>query len=320
MAQKNKKGFTLVELIVVIVILAILGTIAFISMQGYSKSSRDSVRISDVSAMKTSLELFHVDAGKYPLPDDWAPVTFSGETLWYQGKFGDNVVTNVSRNMQEAPRDPLNDKLYTYSVQSNKNKIQILTLLEWEELAYVPLEEVQAAGSLQVTPRVDGNYEWIFVRSNLLILPLPSIMTAAEIGTGLTLDATTIDSMIVTWGDNVPDEWNYVSNTGGLDINLSPYYGEITADSDDNTKKAVMEAIQWAYTGTTLANEWVYEYVLTKTSTGDLVSLTDNLVLWDSAAVVAAATSSSTSSSTTSSGGGWNCVFDTSTFDNCTFQ
>ncbi|MFK7780612.1 MAG: prepilin-type N-terminal cleavage/methylation domain-containing protein, partial [Candidatus Gracilibacteria bacterium] len=50
----NKKAFTLVELIVVITILAILGTIAFISLQGYSKSSRDSVRISDVSNMKIS--------------------------------------------------------------------------------------------------------------------------------------------------------------------------------------------------------------------------------------------------------------------------
>jgi len=35
----NKKAFTLVELIVVITILAILWTIAFISLQGYSRVS-----------------------------------------------------------------------------------------------------------------------------------------------------------------------------------------------------------------------------------------------------------------------------------------
>ncbi|MDP2090240.1 MAG: type II secretion system protein, partial [Candidatus Gracilibacteria bacterium] len=44
--MKNKKAFTLVELIVTIIILAILGTIVFISLQGYSQTARDSVRIS----------------------------------------------------------------------------------------------------------------------------------------------------------------------------------------------------------------------------------------------------------------------------------
>jgi type II secretory pathway pseudopilin PulG len=51
----------LVELIVVITILAILGTIAFISLQGYSKTARDSARISDMSRIKTSLELFSLE-------------------------------------------------------------------------------------------------------------------------------------------------------------------------------------------------------------------------------------------------------------------
>ncbi|MDD2907575.1 MAG: type II secretion system protein [Candidatus Gracilibacteria bacterium] len=43
------KAFTLVELIVVITILAILGTIAFINLQGYSTSARDGKRISDIN-------------------------------------------------------------------------------------------------------------------------------------------------------------------------------------------------------------------------------------------------------------------------------
>ncbi|MDD2907467.1 MAG: type II secretion system protein [Candidatus Gracilibacteria bacterium] len=50
MKIKNKnKAFTLVELIVVITILAILGTIAFINLQGYSIGARDSKRLSDVN-------------------------------------------------------------------------------------------------------------------------------------------------------------------------------------------------------------------------------------------------------------------------------
>jgi prepilin-type N-terminal cleavage/methylation domain-containing protein len=58
----QKQAFTLVELIVVITILAILGTIAFISMQSYSKTARDSVRVADIKNIETSLELFSLDS------------------------------------------------------------------------------------------------------------------------------------------------------------------------------------------------------------------------------------------------------------------
>jgi hypothetical protein len=39
-------------------------------MQSYSKTARDSTRISDLSTIKTSLELFHLNAGKYPVTTD----------------------------------------------------------------------------------------------------------------------------------------------------------------------------------------------------------------------------------------------------------
>jgi len=45
MQDRKEKAFTLVELIIVITILAVLALISFISIQGYSKSARNSIRI-----------------------------------------------------------------------------------------------------------------------------------------------------------------------------------------------------------------------------------------------------------------------------------
>ncbi|MDD3144783.1 MAG: FISUMP domain-containing protein [Candidatus Gracilibacteria bacterium] len=53
----KKQAFTLVELIVVITILAILGTIAFINLQGYSSGARDSKRLSDINNIQKKITI-----------------------------------------------------------------------------------------------------------------------------------------------------------------------------------------------------------------------------------------------------------------------
>ncbi|MDD2917079.1 MAG: type II secretion system protein, partial [Candidatus Gracilibacteria bacterium] len=49
---KKHLGFTLIELIVVITILVILGTIAFLNLSGFQSSARDSSRIENLSNLK----------------------------------------------------------------------------------------------------------------------------------------------------------------------------------------------------------------------------------------------------------------------------
>lgn len=56
MIRNTKKAFTLVELIVVITILAILGTIAFISLQGYSGEAKNSKVTSDLRNIASAIE------------------------------------------------------------------------------------------------------------------------------------------------------------------------------------------------------------------------------------------------------------------------
>jgi len=55
--RNTKKAFTLVELIVVITILAILGTIAFISFGGQTAGARNTKVTSDIRNIASAIEV-----------------------------------------------------------------------------------------------------------------------------------------------------------------------------------------------------------------------------------------------------------------------
>ncbi|MCH8519049.1 type II secretion system GspH family protein, partial [Candidatus Gracilibacteria bacterium] len=94
---KKYSAFTLIELIVVITILAILGTIAFISLQGYQSMARDSIRVSDMQAIQRVLEYHRLQSGSFPNPQEFFTVSHSGSVAWRQGVFGNETLAITGR-------------------------------------------------------------------------------------------------------------------------------------------------------------------------------------------------------------------------------
>ena len=134
MKKLNNKAFTLVELIVVITILAILWTIAFISIQWYSKTARDSLRISDIANITKTIELMLIKTGKVPIPDDKVDITASWTIISYQWYAGKTVLSNIW--IFNGWKDPLDDTYYTYVTDKNITKYQVMWFLEeWEVIS-----------------------------------------------------------------------------------------------------------------------------------------------------------------------------------------
>ena len=116
-------GFTLVELIVVITILAILGTIGFLSIVGYSASARDSSRISNLVSLQKGLVLWKVVAGTFPMPEDSVVLTASGVPIGYQG-FARDRTGGIAKLAQGSTRDPLDAGMFTtYLVNAGQTKM-----------------------------------------------------------------------------------------------------------------------------------------------------------------------------------------------------
>ncbi len=65
-SQAGEAGFTLVELLVVLVILVLLASIIGPRVIGYLGSSRSKTAQVQMESLVTSLELFHIDVGRYP--------------------------------------------------------------------------------------------------------------------------------------------------------------------------------------------------------------------------------------------------------------
>jgi len=67
MQKLSRKGFTLVELLVVVAIIGILTTIAVVALSGARQKARDTKRVADVRQIHTSLELYNNNSNGYPI-------------------------------------------------------------------------------------------------------------------------------------------------------------------------------------------------------------------------------------------------------------
>jgi len=110
MKKSNNRGFTLIEILIVVAIIAILASMVLVGLGPTQRAGRDARRISDLRSIQTGLELAYSKCGYYPGtiasgacsavdPGDW---TALGTTL-----------TGVGVN--NLPNDPNTNATYGYA-------------------------------------------------------------------------------------------------------------------------------------------------------------------------------------------------------------
>ncbi|MDD2871020.1 MAG: InlB B-repeat-containing protein [Candidatus Gracilibacteria bacterium] len=272
--KSNHKAFTLVELIIVIAILAILGTIAFISLQGYSTQARDSARISDMSSIVTSLELFNLDAGKYPLPTDWTDITYSGSVVWKQGSFGETVDTNT-KIIDRIVLDPLTNTKYTYSVTTKRNEFEVGGIMEGDGISLNNMNNTYA-GDVEATAYVKGNYNGIVTKSlsgtKCDLLSSPTIIASDIVTSTDVVEIINNERLVYNGFKNLPSSFRLSKFKGDGGFSFRP--NKIVAYSDTNSCETItnnvnyiprieiLKGIQEAYTGTILNNKGEIKSIL----------------------------------------------------------
>ena len=64
--KKFKKGFTLVELLVVIAIIGILATLATVAIRSARVKTKDTKRVHDISQVRKAIDMYYYENGEYP--------------------------------------------------------------------------------------------------------------------------------------------------------------------------------------------------------------------------------------------------------------
>ena len=118
--RKGEAGFTLVELLVVLVILVLLASIIGPRVIGYLGSSRAKTAHIQIESLVTAMELFHIDVGRYPTSTEGltALVKSPGNIPGWNGPY----LTKGG-----VPQDPWG-RPYLYQAGQNGTSFEIKTL------------------------------------------------------------------------------------------------------------------------------------------------------------------------------------------------
>lgn len=113
MSQAKQKGFTIIELLIVIVVIGILATITAVALGGANERARDAKRESDAKSLQTALEAYYtIGNSQYPTLAQFNDATFRTDN--FQGVTDDTFQDPNATDSQLAAAPAAN--VYSYEV------------------------------------------------------------------------------------------------------------------------------------------------------------------------------------------------------------
>jgi prepilin-type N-terminal cleavage/methylation domain-containing protein len=106
--KKRNQGFTIVELLIVIVVIGILALLVITTYSGIQAKARNSKRASDVKSLQTQIEAYFSQNGYYPSRTDMNSSTWLGTNM-----------KSLDQNALVDPKNPTQSKTLVAAPAAN---------------------------------------------------------------------------------------------------------------------------------------------------------------------------------------------------------
>lgn len=142
--MKKQKGFTLIEMLIVVAIIGILSALILVGLSQFRSRGRDARRIADLKQVQNALEIYYTRNSFYPTApagnasQKWAALTAA--------------ITGAGIGLNQVPQDPLatasNGVSYYYQdCNSSQNYVVAATLEDVNNQAFRDSAKGSSAGS-----------------------------------------------------------------------------------------------------------------------------------------------------------------------------
>ena len=121
-SRKNHSGFTLIEIMVVVVILGVLAAMVGPQILGRPDQAKVTVAQSDIESISQALELYRLDNGFYPTTDQGLQALVSRPSFSPEPK-----KWNPEGYLKKTPMDPWGNE-YLYLQPGNNGKYDLYSL------------------------------------------------------------------------------------------------------------------------------------------------------------------------------------------------
>lgn len=116
--QRKYKGFTIVELLIVIVVIAILAAISIVAYNGVQERARFVAMRSDLSSLNKAIQLYYAKYGSYPVTPASGTGCSSGNWCGFDQATSDNFIPGLVPEFISAtpqlPSTNTNNDTYLY--------------------------------------------------------------------------------------------------------------------------------------------------------------------------------------------------------------
>ena len=136
---KTQRGFTLIEILVVVAIIGILASIILVGVGSFRARGRDARRVADLRETQNGLELYFTKNGYYPDVNSWSALT----TDLIGGLIGVNAV----------PNDPTSGWNYAYCRSGTDQYVEAAYM---EDIGNPQLKQYPAGTTFPCTPTLLG--------------------------------------------------------------------------------------------------------------------------------------------------------------------